>query len=222
MRAALPLLAGLSLSACSSMFGDAGLVVQSIIQTRAEPVLPGFGSGLQPQYRYLLVHPVGGTPAVFILGTERSTPQGLWEAWYSKDGAFIETFNGQLANIRAYSVQWASGQWLVHNNVTTRSRDVVSQHLFSVTDAVTAQPASVASLPVPFKTTLNQHAPSHASWQWSSQSYQTVPPQGALLPAWFAHGTHRGKQWVVASYQCVNASVCLRMLRWPVTEANPE
>lgn len=222
MRVSFVFLLAVSLSGCSTLLGDVGLVAQSIWQTRAEPTLPNFDTGLLPRYRYMLVHPVGGTPAVYILGSERATPQGLWEAWYSKDGAYIETFNGQLTNLRAYSVHWASGTWQIQNGSTTRSRDVMGPQLFSVADVVAIQPAQASNLPASMQATLNQRAPTPNQWQWSTQVYQTTPPQAALPPAWLATGVHRGVEWVVASYQCASPTLCLRMLRWPVTEVNPE
>lgn len=212
----------LSLSGCSTLLGDVGLVVQNIWQNRAEPPLPTFDSGLLPRYRYMLVHPVGGTPAIYILGAERNTPQGLWESWYSQDGAFIETFNGQLTNLRAYGVRWFSGQWQASNGKLIRSRDVLGLQLFSVADVVSTSPAHVSGLPAPMLVTLNQRVPAHSTWQWFTQVYQTTPSQAALPSAWLAMGTHRGIHWVVASYQCASPALCLRMLRWPVTEVSAE
>lgn len=222
MRALLGLFVALSVSGCASVLGDVGTVVQAIWQSRSEPVLPGFGSGLQPRFRYLFVHPVGGTPAVFILGTERVTPDGLWESWYSKDGAFVETFNGGLTNIRAYGAHWASGQWLIQGTTVTRSRDVLGAQLFSVLDVAAVSSVNAANLPAAFQDTLRRYASRESSWQWTSHTYQTQLQAVSLPPAWFATGLHRGREGVVASFQCVTPSLCLRMLRWPVTEIDPQ
>jgi hypothetical protein len=210
------------LAACSSLSGDYGLVVEAISLSRQQVQLPTFSSGLNSRYRYLAVHPTGGTKAVFILGFESITPQGLSEVWYSADGVMLQTLNGRIAATRGYPFQWASVSWHQQGTALERSRDDLSAGVFSVVDSITTRSVGFSSVP--------PHA--WASWVtasaavsqliWVQDDITTQPATLSPGTGWVAHGTHRGANNWVFSHQCLNAGYCFSLARWPLEVEPPQ
>jgi hypothetical protein len=57
--------------------------------------------------------------------------------------------------------------------------------------------------------------PTHANAAWFQESYTGA--NGPIRPAaWFAFGNYGGQKIIVYSRQCLSASLCLNLQRWPL------
>lgn len=204
---------------CASVAGDVGVVVQSLVRARQQPVLPTFESGLDTRYRYLYAKPQNGLAAVLVLGFERQTPQGLLEGWYSRDGASITTLDGRLSAVRGYAIEWAQSTWRNQPEGLVRTRDVRAGYTYGVSDVIRSQPVTSQSVPPALLALLkaNGHDPLHFSWH--TEQPHTTPASHALPMALFASGSHRGQQGVIYSHQCMSLDYCFDLARWPLSEA---
>lgn len=210
-----------TVAGCGSIAGDYGLVAQSLWQSRSQPPLPTFSSGLNAKYRYLSVQPTSGIAAVFVLGFERQTPVGLAEVWYSADGVMLETLNGRISRTRGYPVQWASVVWHADDNALVRQRDDLSASTFGITDHITPTPIGFAQIPTNVWAPWQAHAARLSQFAWSHDVATTAPVAFAVPGGWVAQGEHRGlKSWVF-SYQCLGSAFCVHLARWPLELDSP-
>ena len=220
----LPVLAAVALSGCASSVGPLGGILSAVV---SDKLGSGQGSAIPATpnraYRYLRVDVAGRAPALLVLGYLDADPNGEVEVWYSAKGEVIKTQNGRIVGTVGLEVDWRAlryGSMLPAwpeipppGASYARSRDVFPGYHYGVSERVEVLPwpgMPDASLPpaLPAK---------HASrYRWFRET--ATGAAHALPPAWFAWGVHQGQPTVVYSEQCLSASLCLKLLRWPLPE----
>lgn len=221
----------MALQACSSFKSDALLFVDLARRSvSAGPELPTPSSGLDLKYRYLMVQVVGQPAAMLVLSTEYSTPSGLLEVWVAADGSLIHTMNGRLGSNTGLETQWPSTRWIgapiedpalvasVHVAVQ-RIRDVMPTYAYNVTDVLSSEKVDFALVPryaMPSKGDMAQWG----KYTWLQERVVTTPHNMSPGDSWFAIGTHRGRSGVVASYQCIDKTFCMKTARWPLEQVD--
>jgi hypothetical protein len=191
-----------------------------------------FGSGTEPKlaaktnpsFRYLRIEVVGRQPALLVLGYIDADPQGDIEVWYSAKHEVIKTQNGRIVGTMGLEVDWRSVRFLSNPSVWTavplqgsvyqRLRDEMPSYRYAIADQVALTPW-VGVPPITLSVTLPRQS-AHAYRWFRETSVSTTAP--ALPPAWFAWGMHRGQPTVVYSEQCLSATFCLKLQRWPAQE----
>jgi len=212
----------LFLAGCTSVSGDASVLVKLVRQSWQDTPLTNFSNGLNPQYRYLWLHVTGRSPVVLALGFEEVTPNGVLETWYSADNAFVQTVNGRLASVRGLAHQWTSVRWLgqpalddAAASPVVRTRDVLPSHAFGVTDQLMTQIVAFSHVPANVLPGVGERA-FWSQYSWLKETALTQPAAYALPDAWFALGQHRGLRSTVAGFQCMAKDFCLSFARWPL------
>ena len=172
---------------------------------------------LNPNYRYLHATLSGGKPALLVLGYLDAHPQGEIEVWYSAQGEVLRLQNGRLVGATGLPVEWrrvsysqTPPAWQSVPSAGTRftsARDEQPGYRLGLVEQVVLTP-----LPTP---PLKLSDPVFANVAWFQESYTDA--RGPTRPdAWFALGQHGGQHTVVYSHQCLSASVCLTLQRWPL------
>jgi hypothetical protein len=195
-------------------------------------VSEGFGSGKEstptikpnPSYRYLRVEVEGRPSALLVLGYVDAHPLGNIEVWYSAKREVIKIQNGRIVSTTGLELDWRSVLfptpplvWTalpVQGVVYSRLRDEMPGHHYAIADQLALKPwPGVPPLHLPASLSIEQAS----SYQWFREDTLSTTAQ-PLPPAWFAWGVHRGQPTVVYSRQCLSATFCLRLQRWPVQE----
>ncbi len=216
--------ASFALVGCSSFKSDA-LLFAEIAKTSfgSGPDLPTPSTGLDLKYRYLMVQVNGQNPSMLALSTERQTVNGLLEVWVASDGGTIQTLNGRLSASSGLATQWISVRWVgapvIDENIKTgevkRLRDVMPHYTYNVADTLSLTPVNFANVPQNVMPAQGDRA-HWAQYNWFQERIETHPSSMRIGDAWIALGVHRGLQSVVASYQCVDQTLCLKTARWPL------
>ena len=223
--------AAMALQACSSFKSDALLFIDLARGSLNEgPALPTPSNGLDLKYRYLMVQVVGQPAAMLVLSNEYSTPNGLLEVWVAADGSLIQTMNGRLGSLSGLATQWSSVRWigtpiedptLVESvgDATQRIRDVMPTYAYNVADVLHSERVDFALIPhhaIPSQGDLDQWG----KHTWLQERVVTSPGNMSPGDSWVALGTHRGLRGVVASYQCIDKTLCLKTARWPIEQVD--
>lgn len=182
-------------------------------------------TALNPSYRYLRVDVQGRAPALLVLGYVDAHPQGEIEVWYSAKNEIIKLQNGRIVGTAGLEIDWRSVRFpamppawsevLTDRRVYQRQRDEMPGYRYAITDQV--ESASWRGLP-PIALPESLPPAQAAAYVWLRETTTTSGAQ-SLPPAWFAWGIHRGLAAVVYSEQCLSASFCLKLQRWPVPES---
>jgi hypothetical protein len=201
---------------------------------------PDLSSPLNPDFRYLRVDVSGYPPALLVLGYLEPGPWGPVEVWYSANREVLKIANGRVVGSAGLQADWRNVQfvglpsqwdWVLdsafassnsHITIThdfERVRDAMPGYRFGIREQLRARvavpPAKVLPiLPVPGAV-------------WVEESIQADNLQGlpgsALPSAWFAVGGDGspGTAKVVASFQCLAASLCMRLQPWSSSPKQP-
>jgi Group 4 capsule polysaccharide lipoprotein gfcB, YjbF len=180
-----------------------------------------------PRYRYLRVEVQDRPPALMVLGYADPDSAGEIETWYSANREVIKTQNGRIVSTAGLETDWVAVRYPLQppswdaippNGVAVqRQRDVMPGYAYGLDDVLWVTPLGLApagrlptSLPVGIANT----------YRWFRQDARSAAGE-ALPSAWFAWGKHRGMLTIVYSEQCLSASLCLKMQRWPMSEGEP-
>ena len=166
----------------------------------------------------------GRAPALLVLGYIDSHPQGDIEVWYSSKREVIKTQNGRIVGTTGLEIDWRAvhfpsappGWTNVHSDVRDyqRLRDEMPGHRYAISDRIESESWNGVP-PIALPAWLSgDHA---SSYGWFRETTRSTTDQ-RLPPAWFAWGMHRGHLTVVYSQQCLSATFCLKLQRWPVQE----
>ena len=177
-----------------------------------------------PLYRYLRIEAAGRAPALLVLGYVDAHPQGDIEVWYSAKNEVIKTQNGRIVGTTGLEVDWravrfpsAPPAWAavpLQGGVYQRLRDEMPGHRYAVSDRMELKPW-LGLPPISLPISLPVEPANAYRWFRETALSSTDPP---LPPAWFAWGQHWGQTAVVYSEQCLSATFCLKLQRWPVQE----
>lgn len=180
-----------------------------------------------PLYRYLRIEVEGRAPALLVLGYIDSHPQGDIEVWYSAKNEVIKTQNGRIVGSTGLEIDWravrfpsAPPAWTgvpLAGSVYQRVRDEMPGHRYAISDRIELKPW-VGMPPTTLSISLPVEQANAYSWFRETALGSTDQP---LPTAWFAWGRHRGQPTVVYSAQCLSATFCLKLQRWPVQESAP-
>jgi hypothetical protein len=189
-------------------------------------------SPLNPDFRYLRVDAFGYPPALLVLGYLEPGSSGPVEVWYSAQREVLKIANGRVVGSAGLQADWRNVQftglpahwdWALDRTNPTpkfeRVRDTMPGYRFGIREQISARiavpPAYVLPvMPVP-----------GAVWVEESIQAENLQGQpGSTLPsAWFAIAGDGspGTAKVVASYQCLAASLCMRLQPWPSSPKQP-
>jgi len=179
---------------------------------------------LDSNYRYLRVDVDGHPSALLVLGYVDPHPQGDIEVWYSGTGEVIRIQNGRIVATSGLSLDWRAVRFPSTPPAWTavppqgvfyqRSRDEMPEHRYAITDSVLTTPAPLGPTFSTAGTLALAQSPT-VRWFRDDILNSSAAP---LPPAWFAWDTYRGQPTVVYSRQCLSATFCLQLLRWPLQE----
>lgn len=178
-----------------------------------------------PRYRYLRIDVAGRAAALLVLGYVDAHPQGDIEVWYSAKREVIKLQNGRIVGTTGLETDWrtvrfpsAPPVWTEvssQGDVYQRLRDAMPGHRYAISDRVELKPW-VGVPPITLPVSLTGKQASAYEWFREATPSNTAQP---LPPAWFAWGMHLGQPTVVYSEQCLSATFCLKLQRWPVQES---
>lgn len=178
---------------------------------------------LNPAYAYLRVTPEGFPSSLAVLAYVDASSSGPVLTWYFAQGQVLKTQQGRLVGVSGvpqsvagarYSpaaIQWPNPGELY---LAERTWDAPLQYKFGLHETLELTRIPQEDVPKHVWRHLQQVAgnPSTVGWTWFRQ-------QGAITSnAWFALATVRGTAQVVYSYQCVDATLCMHLVPWPVAE----
>lgn len=179
-----------------------------------------------PAYNYLRVELEGHAPALLVLGYADPHPQGDIEVWYSAQQEVIKTQNGRIIGTSGLEVDWRTVQfpapppaWAAHDARSAtyqRLRDQMPGHRYGITEQIMLQPWQGIP-PIRLASSLTEGQARTYAWFRESTLKTTAE---TLPPAWFAWGIHNGIPTVVYSEQCLSATFCLKLQRWPAQEGS--
>ncbi|WP_298602282.1 YjbF family lipoprotein [uncultured Limnohabitans sp.] len=179
-----------------------------------------------PLYRHLRIEVQGRAPALLVLGYVDPHPQGDIEVWYSAKREVIKTQNGRIVGTSGLEVDWravrfpeAPPLWTAlqaEGRLYQRLRDEMPGHRYAIADHIELKPW-LGSPPITLPASLAS-AQARNDYHWFSETTLDSSAQ-PLPPSWFAWGLHRGQPTVVYSEQCLSATFCLKLQRWPVQES---
>lgn len=209
------------LSACANVSAPLVDVVTGLSgQLSSNPVQKDLPSQLNPSYRYLRVGVAGRPPALMVLGYVDPHPLGDIEVWYSAKREVIKTQAGRVVASAGLELDWRHVDfpappvaWVQAGPSFSyqRVRDVMPGYRMGLHETIQVRALSPPPNLVP------PSMPRGVTW------YQEVAvpssKTGPLAPAWFAVVQTKSSAEVVASYQCLSASLCLQLQRWPVVES---
>jgi len=172
---------------------------------------------LNPDYRYLHVTLGKAKPALLVLGYFDVHPQGDIEVWYSAQGEVLRLQNGRLVGAAGLPVEWRrvaypqsppSWQSVPPEGARfTSVRDEQPGYRLGLVEQVVLTPLLKPPFESPDQTL--------ASATWFQERYSDA--NGRTRPdAWFALGQYGDQKTIVYSRQCLSASVCLTLQRWPL------
>lgn len=225
-RLILPILCVL-LVACGSVSAPiAGMSADAYADWSGASARTALPAQLNPALRYLKVEVSGHPPALMVLGYLEQHTQGEIEVWYSGEREVVKLQNGRLVGTAGLTVDWRSVQYRVpppawsiffQQPIATRAaydrvRDVMPGYRAGVEDRVDS------AIGVPPKELAQGLPPASVTWVEERSGGKETP---ALPSAWFAIQSRAGQAQVVLSYQCVAASLCMRMQPWPSAISNP-
>jgi len=191
-----------------------------------------FGSGQastlpakpNPLYRYLRIEVEGRAPALLVLGYVDAHPQGDIEVWYSAGREVVKTQNGRIVGTAGLEIDWravrfpsAPPVWTEvppQGSVYQRSRDEMPGHRYAINDRIELKPW-IGVPPIALPASLPAKQARAYGWFREATLNSSAQP---LPPSWFAWGLYRGQPAVVYSEQCLSATFCLKLQRWPVQE----
>jgi hypothetical protein len=177
---------------------------------------------LNPQLRYLRIDVAGRPPALLVLGYLDPHPEGEVEVWYSSQGEVLKTRHGRIIGTAGLELDWrrvamtpAAPAWqevTVSGHRYRRLRDEMPGYRQNiVSDVVVTRwkglpdTALAASLP-----------PERARrYQWFREEEANSSPGNPLPAAWYGWGRYNGHAAIVFSQQCLSATFCLSLQRWP-------
>jgi len=182
---------------------------------------------LDPRLRYLRVDVQGRPPAMLVLGYLDPHPQGEVEVWYSSVGEVLKTQHGRIVGTAGLELDWRrvvvspaapnlaavakSGQRY------RRWRDEMPGYRQNIVSEVAIAPWSgLPNVALAAFLALDRAQ----RYQWFRED-EINNSQAPLPPAWFAVGTYDGQASVVYSQQCLSATFCLNLQRWPPQDAPP-
>ncbi|WP_210546241.1 YjbF family lipoprotein [Rhodoferax sp. PAMC 29310] len=175
---------------------------------------------LNPQYQYLRVDMVGRKSALLVLGYVDPHPAGDVEVWYSSVREVIKTQNGRIIGTAGLGVDWRSVRYdpapppwasvLVEGANYARSRDMMPGYQHAVVDLVQLKPWFGREAPIQGSKLAT--LPDKSRYHWFSEESKG---QATLPLAWYVVGPYQGRNIVVYSEQCLTASFCLKLTRWP-------
>lgn len=216
LRLLASVLALLGLTACASKS-----LLSEVVSAVLVDNLPFQSAGplavqLNPNYKYLHVTLADAKPALLVLGYVDAHPQGEIEVWYSAQGEVLRLQNGRLVGVAGLPVEWRRVAY-PQTPPAWQSVPPEGARFISVRDE---QPGyrlglveQVFLTPLP-KSPLKLPNPVFAKAAWFQESYSDA--HGASRPdAWFALGRYGDQNTIVYSRQCLSASVCLNLQRWP-------
>jgi hypothetical protein len=209
-------LALLGLSACASKSMLTEVLSAVFVDKLPFQTPQPLDASLNPAYRYLHVTLAGAKPALLVLGYVDTHPQGEIEVWYSAQGEVLRLQNGRLVGAAGLPVEWRR----VVYPQTPPAWHAVPPAGARFTSLRDEQPGyrlglveQVFLTPLPKSPLLPN--PAFAKAAWFQESYIDV--HGASRPdAWFALGRYGDQNTIVYSRQCLSASVCLNLQRWPL------
>jgi hypothetical protein len=214
------------LAACASVsapiVGVGADVYSEFTGNATRTVIP---AQLNPAYRYLKVDVKDHPSALLVLGYLEPSPQGDVEVWYSAEREVLKVQNGRLVGTAGLEVDWrhvgyvqqpANWAWVFQSPAVLlhyeRVRDVMPGYRMGIHEQMQASVATPPAYVLP------QFMPANAIWV--QEQVSGIDP--SVLPAaWFAVASVNGQAAVVASYQCLSVSVCLRLQPWPVVTTMP-
>lgn len=212
------------LSGCATGVSPVGQILSALASDKlgsagAQPI----PARPDPAYRYLRVEVEGRPPAMLVLGYLDADPQGEVEVWYSASREVIRTQHGRIIGTAGLEVDWrglrhpvAPPAWSAvpaQGAQYERSRDVFPGYRYGVLERVALVPlAALPELRLPAVLPLGLAT----GYQWFRET--ATGARQPLPPAWFAWGMHQGRGAVVYSEQCLSATFCLKLLRWPLPE----
>ena len=214
LASALALL-GLSACASKSLLSE---VVSAVVADNLPFQTDGpLAAQLNPNYRYLHVTLGSAKPALLVLGYVDAHPQGDIEVWYSAQGEVLRLQNGRLVGAAGLPVEWrrvaypqTPPDWqsvLPEGARFSTVRDEQPGYRLGLVEQVVLTPLPGTPLVLPNQT--------YATAAWFQESYTGA--NGQIRPAaWFAFGNYGGQKTIVYSRQCLSASLCLNLQRWPL------
>jgi Group 4 capsule polysaccharide lipoprotein gfcB, YjbF len=182
---------------------------------------------LNSKFRYLLVDVEGRAPALLVLGYLDPHPGGTVEVWYSANREVLKTQNGRIIATAGLELDWRAVRFSEtpppwselpsKGAVFERWRDEMPGYRDNIHEQMAIQPWPVEP-PVSLSAALPVNDAKNLRW------FREVALGGSanpLPPAWYGWGSHQGQDTLVYSQQCLSASFCLRLLRWPVSQSQP-
>lgn len=227
----LTVLSLLGLQGCASNRSPLLETMQTLLDTGgtgvAEDAIP---AAPDLRYRYLRVEVEGHPPGLMVLGYEDPHPLGVIEVWYSGTRETLRLQNGRVVGLTGALQDWhtIAGQSPAPHwpSITAqgahyeRRRDHMPGYRFGLVEhlQVSAWPG-----PPPLKLPAALHNSHARGYQWYRETAELRQGRepSALPDAWFAWGKHRGQDTVVYSEQCLSATYCLKLLRWPLLDDAP-
>ena len=217
-----------ALSGCASGTNPGAAVLAAVLSDKLGGVDPlAIPSNPNPAYRYLRVEVAGRSAALLVLGYLDSDAQGEIEVWYSARQEVIKTQNGRIVGTAGLELDWrgfrytsAPPAWTAvptEGSTYERSRDVFPGYRYGISERIALKPWANMP-PVTLSAALPPDLAQRQKWFRESVVGSAT---SALPPAWFAWGVHQGQATVVYSEQCLSASLCLRLLRWPLPDQTP-
>ena len=162
---------------------------------------------------------------MLVLGYLDANAQGEIEVWYSAGREVIKTQNGRIVGTAGLEVDWRALRFtspppawtevLPQGGTYQRSRDEMPGHRYGIAERIELTRWNGVP-PVVLPAVLPTERARAYGWYREATVSSTAHP---LPPAWFAWGMHLGQPTVVYSEQCLSATFCLKLLRWPVQES---
>lgn len=213
-------------SACANVSAPLVDVVAGLSgQLSSNPAKNAIPDQVNPSYRYLRVSVAGRPPALMVLGYVDPHPLGDIEVWYSAKREVIKTQAGRVVASAGLELDWRQVDfpsppvpWAQAGSSFSyqRVRDVMPGYRMGLRETVQVQALSPPPELVP---------PSMLRGAtWYQELAVPASKNDTLAPAWFAvvkgwSSSGAASADVVASYQCLSASLCLQLQRWPVVES---
>lgn len=213
----------LGLSGCASSaipFAELyGLVAKAALPPNDDAALP---AKLNPQLRYLRVDVPGRPPALLVLGYLDPHPEGAVEVWYSSQGEVLKTRYGRIIGTAGLELDWrrvmttpAAPDW---QEVTTsgysyrRLRDEMPGYRQNIaSDMMVTRWSGLPDTALSASLT-----PERARrYRWFREEETNSSLSNPLPTAWYGWSRFDGQAAIVFSQQCLSATFCLSLQRWP-------
>jgi hypothetical protein len=210
-----------ALTACASVSMPMVGMLSDVYANRwGEGVNAEVPQRLNPSFRYLKVDVTGRPSAFLVLGYIEPDSLGDIEVWYSANREVLKTQNGRLIGTAGLEIDWrhvsypqppADWAWVLEKSAGQtqheRVRDVMPGYRMGIREQVltrvTVPPAQVIPESLP------------PGVIWVEEQVMAAGPT-SLPSAWFGVASVDGRSEVIASFQCLSATLCLRLQPWPV------